>query len=397
MVEIGETIAGRYQLRRRLGQGPLAEVFLAYDERLHSLFALKLLRQDLAADPAFLKRFRQMLASTPALEHAHLVGCHGLEQTRDHAFLIMDYVAGLDLGAYLQQHPGPAPYPEAMLIWRAASAAVQHLHTRGAWHGHLVPANVLLGQEGQVRVSDAGIALLAQQATDSAPAPKPTARQDDIRDLAALLYLLLTGSAPQATAAPPSAVQSLLDLSPQAEAALMRGLSPDPTQRPATAQQLYSQVLARELEEEYPPSPMIAALVRPDQASESSSPSDLRGAAKKILAFLAADVAREPPPPPAEPTPPPAAPAVPPPTQPARQYTVGWSQLAEEKERLQARLREAGAALVEGRWQAALDICEEILSRFPGHIAAQTLAAEAAAARALADRESPPPEQGSVP
>ena len=64
MVEIGETIAGRYQLRRRLGQGPLAEVFLAYDERLHSLFALKLLRQDLAADPAFLKRFRQMLAAT---------------------------------------------------------------------------------------------------------------------------------------------------------------------------------------------------------------------------------------------------------------------------------------------------------------------------------------------
>ncbi|MGD2254118.1 MAG: protein kinase, partial [Anaerolineales bacterium] len=93
----GQTLAGRYRVEEELGRGGMAEVYKVWDQERMTHLALKLLRRDLALDRVFLRRFRREAQTLAKLQHPNIVRFYGLEQDRERAFMLMDFVEGSDL------------------------------------------------------------------------------------------------------------------------------------------------------------------------------------------------------------------------------------------------------------------------------------------------------------
>src|SRR6185295_16066206 len=175
---IGSTLA-HYRILRPLGTGGMGEVFLARDTRLERDVALKLIREEFAADGERLARFEREARAIAALNHPSIVTIYAIEEDSGRRFFTMELVEGRTLREVTP--PAGLPAPELLRVGVALADALAAAHARGVVHRDLKPANVMITHEGRVKVLDFGIAKLDGSGLLTVTAVGPAADLDATR------------------------------------------------------------------------------------------------------------------------------------------------------------------------------------------------------------------------
>jgi Tol biopolymer transport system component len=152
---IGKTL-GPYQVVAKLGEGGMGQVFRATDTKLKRQVAIKILPPSLAADHERLARFQREAELLASLNHPHIAGIYGLEESDGLSALVMELVDGEDLSQRIAR--GAIPIDEALPIARQIAEALEAAHEQGIIHRDLKPANVKVRADGTVKVLDFGLA-----------------------------------------------------------------------------------------------------------------------------------------------------------------------------------------------------------------------------------------------
>lgn len=153
----GTTLDGRYRVLEHLADGGMASVYLAVDTRLDREVAVKVMRRDLAADPTFLSRFRREARSAARLSHPHVVGVHDQGESDGRLFLVMEHVPGRTLREVLDTEGALTPRA-ALDLLEPVLAGLAAAHAAGLVHRDVKPENVLIREDGTVKVADFGLA-----------------------------------------------------------------------------------------------------------------------------------------------------------------------------------------------------------------------------------------------
>lgn len=206
----GYMLGGRYRITRSLGEGGMANVYLAHDLILDRDVSVKLLRLDLRDDPQTVKRFQREGLAATELVHPNVVSVYDVGEENGMQYLVMEYVKGMDLKAYIQKH-FPIPYQEVINIMEQVLSAVSVAHEHNIIHRDLKPQNILIDENGVAKITDFGIAValsensLTQTNTvlgsvhylspEQARGGMAT-KKSDIYSLGIILYELLTGTVP---------------------------------------------------------------------------------------------------------------------------------------------------------------------------------------------------------
>jgi len=205
-------IAGRYELGRRLGIGGMSTVQLAHDRRLERNVAVKLLAEHLADDPAFVSRFRREALAAARLVHPNVVQVFdfGFDEAAHHHFIVMEHVPGSS-GAELLRERGHLDVEEAVEIVAQACRGLDYAHRNGVVHRDVKPGNLLVTDDGVVKLADFGIAKATEQSsitqvgsvlgTAAYLAPEQArgeeaGPQSDLYSLGVVAYQLLSGRLP---------------------------------------------------------------------------------------------------------------------------------------------------------------------------------------------------------
>ena len=164
---VGELVDGRYRVLRHLADGGMATVLLATDTRLDREVALKVMRPDLAADPAFVSRFRREARSAARLSHPHVVPVFDQGEDAGRVFLAMEYVEGRTLRAVVDAEGALTPRA-ALDLMDAVLTGLAAAHDAGYIHRDIKPENVLIADSGAVKVADFGLARAVTSQTTTA-------------------------------------------------------------------------------------------------------------------------------------------------------------------------------------------------------------------------------------
>ena len=210
MLEAGKTLNGRYKIQSLIGTGGMAAVYLAKDLILDRLVAIKVLRLDFRQNDDAMRRFRREALSATQLTHPNIVGVYDVGQSQEMNYIVMEYVEGTDLKDYVRQRGALHPI-EAVRIMMQIVSAIAAAHQNRIIHRDIKPQNILIDREGNVKITDFGIAValsdtsLTQTNTllgsvhylspEQARGGMATI-QTDIYALGIVLYELLTGRVP---------------------------------------------------------------------------------------------------------------------------------------------------------------------------------------------------------
>jgi len=164
MIATGKVIAERYEILQRIGEGGMASVFTARRITDGQVVALKILREQYAADAEFVERFEREARAVSALEHPHMVRVIDSGREDGVHYIAMEYVAGSNLKQLIRRH-GPLPVEDAAVIAAQVCEALAYAHAHGVIHRDVKPQNILLTPDGEVKVTDFGIARATSAAT----------------------------------------------------------------------------------------------------------------------------------------------------------------------------------------------------------------------------------------
>lgn len=207
---MNKMISDRYMIVTSLGEGGMADVYLAIDTILNREVAIKILRGELSNDPVTLLRFQREANAASKLNHPNVVDVYDVGVSNGRHYIVMEYVRGRTLKQLISQR-GALHKEEAVDIMLQVTSAVQHAHANNIIHRDIKPQNVLVKDDGTIKITDFGIALAhdAVQLTQSdavlgsahylAPETtrgEPASNQIDIYALGVVFYELLTGSVP---------------------------------------------------------------------------------------------------------------------------------------------------------------------------------------------------------
>jgi serine/threonine-protein kinase len=150
---------GEFNLIRRLGQGAMAEVYLAEQVSLKRQVAIKILKKRLAADEVYVRRFQREAQAAAQLVHANIAQIHEVGEIGNVHYIAQEYVQGLNLRQWLARN-GPPDLRLALVIMRQVAAALAKAAERGIVHRDIKPENIMLTRTGEVKVADFGLARL---------------------------------------------------------------------------------------------------------------------------------------------------------------------------------------------------------------------------------------------
>lgn len=210
MIIKGQKINDRYQIIRMIGEGGMANVYLAYDTILDRNVAVKILRGDLADDEKFVRRFQREAISASALSHPNIVQMYDVGEDDGKYFIVMEYVEGRTLKNLIKRR-GALTLPEIIDIMLQLTSGISHAHNSYIIHRDIKPQNILILDDGTVKITDFGIAMALnsneltqtnsvmgsvhylppEQANGSGSTIK-----SDIYSLGILMYELITGKIP---------------------------------------------------------------------------------------------------------------------------------------------------------------------------------------------------------
>ena len=158
----GITLGGRYQLTDRIAIGGMGEVWKARDKVLGRITAVKILKEEYTGDPNFLRRFRAEAQHTALLNHPGVANVYDYGEEKGSAYLVMELVPGQPLSAILEKEKVLSPERTLRIIAQTA-AALSAAHAQGLVHRDVKPGNLMITPTGRVKVTDFGIARLADQ------------------------------------------------------------------------------------------------------------------------------------------------------------------------------------------------------------------------------------------
>lgn len=264
---IGRLIDGRYQVRSRIARGGMATVYLATDQRLDRLVAVKIMHGHLADDSQFKERFIQEARSAARLAHPNVVNVFDQGQDADSAYLVMEYLPGITLRELLQEY-GALTSEQTMDIAQAVLAGLSAAHKAGIVHRDLKPENVLLADDGRIKIGDFGLARAASANTATGKAllgtiaylsPELVTRgiadtRSDIYAVGIMMFEMLTGEQPYKgeqpmqiayqhandSVPPPSSLNPLVPA--EWDELVLWATARDPQDRPADARTLLDQL-----------------------------------------------------------------------------------------------------------------------------------------------------------
>src|SRR3954470_760020 len=154
---VGQVFSNRYQIDREIARGGMAEVYLARDQALNRQVALKALFPEFAREPSFVERFRREAQAAANLNHPNIVGIYDWGQEDGTYFIVMEYVEGRSLRDLIRSEGLIDPGRAADITAEIASA-LAFAHRSGVVHRDVKPGNVLITPQGNVKVTDFGIA-----------------------------------------------------------------------------------------------------------------------------------------------------------------------------------------------------------------------------------------------
>lgn len=310
---IGENV-GPYRIVERLGQGGMATVFKAYHPALDRYVAIKVLHPAFREDPNFLARFQREARIVAKLDHPNIVPIYDFAEHREHPYLVMRFVEGETLKARLQR--GPLSLEEIRQVVEAVGAALIYAHRQGILHRDIKPSNIILTPEGQIYLTDFGLARMAEAGEStlsrdmmvgtpqyiSPEQAKGETRLDartDIYSLGVVIYELLVGRVPFQADTPYAVIHDHIftplplprslkpDLSEPLERLLLKALAKDPNDRFQTIEEL---VAAFRTALESVPAPLPETVVAPVPSAKAPR-AELRGKRRRwpwVVAALGA-------------------------------------------------------------------------------------------------------------
>lgn len=158
MIIKGQKIDGRYQIIRTIGEGGMANVYLAYDTILDREVAVKVLRGDLASDEKFVKRFQREAKAASSLNHPNIVEMYDVGEDNGNYFIVMEYIDGKTLKSLIKKRGGLS-LAETVDIMMQLTSAIACAHDSFLIHRDIKPQNVLILEDGRVKITDFGIAI----------------------------------------------------------------------------------------------------------------------------------------------------------------------------------------------------------------------------------------------
>jgi serine/threonine-protein kinase len=325
--EPGDVIADRYELEELCGSGGMSSVFRSRDLQLDRSVAIKILHERFVDDPEYVERFRREARAVARLSHPHIVTVIDRGEDGGRQYIVFEHVDGENLKE-LVARTGPLPVRRAVELALAVADGLAFAHDHGLVHRDVKPQNVLLSREGDVKVTDFGIArsldvehgvtqtgtvlgtgeyLAPEQASG-----QPVSPATDVYSLGVVLWELLVGDVPfsgenfvavalrHVNEPPPSLRQLRPDVPPRLAAAVERALAKDPADRFPSMAALASELRACLVELDRVPVEDEAAMTlvtkpspapRPRRATRQPSPRSLWAVLLALLVAVGAFVA----------------------------------------------------------------------------------------------------------
>ncbi len=210
MISKGQKINDRYEVRKLIGEGGMANVYLGYDTILERDVAIKVLRGDLADDEKFVRRFRREAQNASLLSHPNIVQIYDVGEDDGNFYIVMEYIKGQTLKQLIKKR-GRLSVPETVDIVSQLTDGLAHAHDSYIIHRDIKPQNIMILEDGMVKITDFGIAM-AINASDltqtnsvmgsvhylppEQASGKGSTIKSDIYSLGILMYEMLAGTMP---------------------------------------------------------------------------------------------------------------------------------------------------------------------------------------------------------
>ena len=265
MIMKGQKINDRYQIIKSIGEGGMANVYLAYDTILDRDVAVKILRGDLSNDEKFVRRFQREALNASSLSHPNIVEVYDVGEDNGQYFIVMEYIEGKNLKDLLKKR-GKLTVTEVVDIMSQISDGLSIAHDSYIIHRDIKPQNIMILENGMVKITDFGIAMAmnATQLTQTnsvmgsvhylppeQASGKGSTLKSDIYSMGILMYELLTGSLPyrgenaveialkHLKEPLPSIREELEDIPQSVENVILKSASKNPKNRYNDAREMY--------------------------------------------------------------------------------------------------------------------------------------------------------------
>ena len=163
---IGQILDDRYEIQQKIGEGGMAIVYRALDNRLHRQVAVKIMREEMAADEEFKRRFCAESQAVAMLSHPNIIAVYDVSHSDIMEYIVMELIDGITLKQYMDRR-GQLNWKEALHFSRQVARAMEHAHARGIVHRDIKPQNIMLLRDGTIKVADFGIAALENEVEEA--------------------------------------------------------------------------------------------------------------------------------------------------------------------------------------------------------------------------------------